>query len=132
MVNYYNAFTPQQRLYETQQQYQQQYAQPIQQGYRVIPVSNEQEANATQVDLSGNPIFFYNKGANEVYIKQFNQVTGLADFKRFQIADVDESMSLTPKATVDYSERLNAIEAKLDSLISSSKKGGKNDKSATD
>lgn len=70
MVNYYNAFNPN-RLYDTQQY--QQYNQPMQQqGYRMIPVTNEQEANATQVDLSGNPIFFYNKGMNEIYIKQFN------------------------------------------------------------
>lgn len=131
MVNYYNAYTPQQRLYEAQQQYQQ-YSQPIQQGYRVIPVSNEQEANATQVDLSGNPIFFYNKGKNEVYIKQFNQLTGLADFQRFALATMPVNEINEEKGLVDYTERLNVIESKLDSLIATNKKGVKNDKSSAD
>lgn len=130
MTNYYNAFTPQQRLYEAQQQYQQ-YQQPMQQmqGYRVIPVSNEQEATATQVDMYGNPVFFYNKGANEIYIKQFNSVTGLADFQRFQLATMPQNEIKEEKSVIDYTERLNAIESKLDSLLS---KGGKNAKSSTD
>lgn len=62
--------------------------------FRMIPVTNIEEANATQVDIQGTPTFFYNQSANEVYLKKLNINTGKADFVKFakvnQVADTKD------------------------------------------
>lgn len=50
---------------------------------RVILVSNEDEAKATPAESNGNPIFFYNKSQNKVYLKQINPQTGAAPLQIF-------------------------------------------------
>lgn len=74
MFNTYNPYyTPQQRLQQMEQQYAnytQSQMQPQPQGFRVIPVANIEEANATPVDTIGDtPSFFFNRAKNEIYLK---------------------------------------------------------------
>ena len=129
--------TPQQRLAQMETQYSQ-FAtpQPLQsQGFKVIPVTNIEEANASQVDLQGNPVFFYNKGRNEIYLKQFNITTGLADFYVF--AKVEQTLKdVKPVLGVNtYEKDFKALNDKIDGLYAilkpeetkQTKKGVKND-----
>ena len=128
--------TPQQRLAQMEQQFPQ-FAQPMptSQGFKVVPVTNIEEANASQVDLQGNPVFFYNKGKNEIYLKQFNINTGLADFYVFAKAERPLS-DVKPVPSVNtYEKDFKALNDKLDGLyallkpeeIKQVKKGVKND-----
>lgn len=116
-VNPYNGY--QQRLNQMENQYSH-YAQQIpsvlQQGYRTMLVSNVEEANASQISTDGQPTFFYNKGKAEIYLKQFDINTGGAIFQRFQLATMPVNESNEQKTTDVYSDRLNSIESKLDSL----------------
>ena len=113
MMNYtyFNPMvSPQQRLAQLEQQYPQ-FSQPI--GFKVVPVANIEEANASQVDLNGNPVFFYNKGKNEIYVKQFNVQTGLADFYTFsRMETVAEAPQIVTK------DDFKIINEKLDGLYS--------------
>jgi hypothetical protein len=112
--SYYNPMlSPQQRLAQMEAQYPQ-FSQQI--GFKVIPVANIEEANASQVDLNGNPVFFYNKGKNEIYLKQFNIQTGLADFYTFSKMEmVNGNMEApTPITKEDFKQ----INEKLDGLYS--------------
>ena len=86
--------TPQQRLYQMEQQYPQlAQPQPVQvnsstaNGLTAILVTDIAEANAFRVDLNGTPTLFYNAGKNEVYLKRTNTQTGSADFQTFVRAE---------------------------------------------
>ena len=116
--NYYNPYqSPQQRLAQMEQQFQQ-FAQPTPQGFKVVPVTNIEEANASQVDLQGNPIFFYNKGKNEIYLKQFNIQTGLADFYVFAKAQAPANEVKPVDSINAYEKEFKAINDRLDGLYS--------------
>ena len=125
MMNYgyFNPMmSPQQRLTQLEQQYPQ-FSQPV--GFKVVPVANIEEANASQVDLNGNPVFFYNKGKNEIYIKQFNLQSGLADFYTFSRV---EATTETPQIVTK--DDLKVINEKIDGLyaiLDKPKKAVKND-----
>ena len=125
MMNYgyFNPMmSPQQRLTQLEQQYPQ-FSQPI--GFKVVPVANVEEANASQIDLNGNPVFFYNKGKNEIYVKQFNVQTGLADFYTFSRM---ETVTETPQIVTK--DDFKIINEKLDglySILDKPKKAVKND-----
>ena len=58
--------TAHQRLAQMEQNFAQQ--QTVQLGFKTLPVTNREEANATQVDINGTPTFFYNQAKNEIYI----------------------------------------------------------------
>ena len=121
--NYFNPMmTPQQRLYQMEQQYPQ-FNQPI--GFKVVPVANIEEANASQVDLNGNPVFFYNKGKNEIYVKQFNLQTGLADFYTF--SKVEATAEAPQIVTKDDVKLINEKIDGLYSILEKPKKAVKND-----
>lgn len=122
MMNYgyFNPMiTPQQRLSQLEQQYPQ-FGQQV--GFKVLPVTNIEEANASQIDLNGNPVFFYNKGKNEVYIKQFNVQTGLADFYTFTRVE-----NATKTESKDEFKLINDKLDKLYSILEKPKKAVKND-----
>lgn len=87
-----------------------------QQGYRMVAVSDVAEANATTVDKNGLPTFFYNKSKNEIYLKALDVNTGGAIFQKFSLATmpINESKGQNDKDV--YSDKLNSIEGKLDSL----------------
>jgi hypothetical protein len=121
--SYFNPMmTPQQRAIQMEQQLAQ-YNQPV--GFKVVPVTNIEEANASQVDLNGNPVFFFNKGKNEIYLKQFNLQTGLADFYTFSRVEL-----ATEAPQIATKEDFKVINEKLDglySILEKPKKAVKND-----
>ena len=96
-----------QQTYQPQQQTQQTI------GMKIIPVSNKDEANATPVDLvSGIPTFFYNKGTNEIYLKQFDVANGTAILKTYK----EETAEQPKKETPNYKQDLNYIKDGIDGL----------------
>ena len=85
---------------------------------KIIPVTNRQEANSTQVDYSGLPTFFYNQTTGEIYKKQFDVSTGLATFQDYVKSDkpiLNENEGLGGKD-------INAIMSRLDGLEETLKK----------
>lgn len=92
--------------YPQRQDNYQQFTPQVQQGYRMIPVSDIAEANATTVDTNGQPTFFYNKGKGEIYLKQFDINTGGAMFQRFQLAIAPNENTVS----------LNTLNDKLDAI----------------
>nr|DAL34570.1 MAG TPA_asm: hypothetical protein [Caudoviricetes sp.] len=145
MINYgmgnpYNnpMFNAQQRLNQLEQQYPQYVQTPIQQTKQqtltIIPVTNKEEATAFMVDTLGTPTFFYNAGANEIYLKRTNLETGGADFVIFN--KVVKPTTDFKKGINTYKEDLKALSDKIDGLYSllgqpveeQKVKGGKNAK----
>lgn len=105
---------PQQQLPYGQQPYQQQFR-PLN-NLKIIPVTNRQEANSTQVDYSGVPIFFYNQTTGEIYKKQFDISTGLATFHEFVKSDKPISNENDVLNSNSYKDELNAIMIRIDGL----------------
>lgn len=120
--NQYNPYlTPQQRLNQLEAQYPQFNQNPIPQqntGFKTIPVSNADEANATQADLSGNPIFFFNKAKGEIYLKQLNLQDGSAIFQTFKLIQVPTMNENTLQSINLSEEQYKALNDKLDALYS--------------
>ena len=89
--------------------------------FRMIPVTNIEEANATQIDIQGTPTFFFNQSANEVYLKKFNINTGKADFVKFIKAN---------EVVEKKEDNFKKLNDRLDSIVSllQADKGGKNAK----
>lgn len=116
MNSYFNPYyQPYNRMTNMEQNYN--FTPSIQQqGYRMVAVSDVAEANATTVDNNGLPTFFYNKGKNEIYLKALDVNTGGAIFQKFTLATmpINESKGQNDKDV--YSDKLNSIEGKLDSL----------------
>lgn len=114
-LNYNPMATPQQRLMQLEQQQQ------FSRGFSVIPVTNEQEAYAAQIDiLNGTPSFFWNQNAGEIYLKQINQY-GKADFIKFAKQDKPVLNENISKNTNIYEEDFKALNDKIDGLTSSIK-----------
>lgn len=70
----------------------------------VIFVSNVAEVNATKPDITGKPLFFYNKAEEEIYIKQYDNM-GLAPLKTYKLV-IGESVS-TSNPIIDSIKGLN-------------------------
>lgn len=89
--------------------------QPQNSGSRILQVSNREEATATPVDLiNGTPTFFYNKGKNEVYLKQFDVPTGTATLKTFiEVVSEPESNN---EHIHNYEEELKTIREGVERL----------------
>lgn len=111
-----------------QQQFNQYGQQPYQQQFRplnnlkIIPVTNRQEANSTQVDYSGVPTFFYNQTTGEIYKKQFDIQTGLATFQEYVKSDKPILNESEPISSNSYKEDINAILSRIDGLEETLKK----------
>ncbi len=105
--------SPQQRLFQMEQQYPQ-FAQPPVNNLVTIPVTNIEEANAFRVDINGTPTFFYNAGKNEIYMKRTNTKTGLADFVVFGRAE--QPKVETKQST--YEQDIKMLNDKIDGLYS--------------
>lgn len=120
--NQYNPYlTPQQRLNQLEAQYPQFTQNPMPQqntGFKTIPVSNADEANATQADLSGNPIFFFNKAKGEIYLKQLNLQDGSAIFQTFKLTATPAVNENTPQGVILSERQYKALNDKLDALYS--------------
>lgn len=78
---------------------------------RVLFVSNIEEAKATPADMLGNPIFFYNKAANRIYVKQ-TDATGAAPIREYELIKPPEQVS-TPNP---LEQELQAIKEQLAEL----------------
>lgn len=88
---------------------------------KMLYVGNKEEATATPIDLVYNtPTFFFNRGANQVYMKQYDSTTGNAIFKTFveevesneQVIDESKSvLGINP-----YQEDFNTIKEQIDGL----------------
>ena len=115
--------TPQQRLYQMEQQYPQ-LAQPQPQPQQsnnflmAIPVTNVDEANAFRVDPQGTPTLFYNAGKNEVYLKRTNMQTGLADFIIFGKVDKPTVEEKQVQSINPHKKEFEALNDKIDGLYS--------------
>ena len=80
---------------------------------KMVYVGNKEEATATPVDLVYNiPTFFYNRGTNEVYMKQYDSPTGNAIFKTF--AEVQPVVE--PLKQVSNEQGINHYENELKSI----------------
>ena len=99
---------------------------------RILFVTNIDEAKATPADMLGNPIFFYNKAANCIYVKQ-TDATGAAPIREYQLVKPPEQAS-TPSPLEQelraIHEQLNALNKKLEKTKEKpvSKKGNKDAK----
>ena len=112
--NQYNPmFTAQQRLNQMEAQYPQ-YTQPA--GFKTLQVSNIDEANATPADMTGNPIFFFNKAKGEVYLKQLNLQNGEAYFQTFKL--VQTPTENKPVEVNISEEQYKVLSEKLDAVYS--------------
>ena len=81
--------------------------------FKMMPVSNIEEANATPVDtLNGMPSFFYNRATNEIYMKQFNSNSGGAIFQTYKL------QAMEAKQPNSYEIELKSINEKIDGLYS--------------
>ena len=91
---------------------------------RVIFVTNIEEAKATPADMLGNPLFFYNKSKNEIYIKQ-TDATGAAPIREYELKQesVEQQPSSLELELQEIKQQLTVINEKLEKP---SKKGGKN------
>ena len=76
----------------------------IQPQTNIIFVSNIAEANATKPDVTGKPLFFYNKADEEFYIKQYDNI-GLAPLKTYKL--VVETIEPQNNPIVDSIKGLN-------------------------
>lgn len=110
-----------QRLNQLEQQYPQfapqpQQVQMQQPHFRVLPVTNMDEANATQVAIDGTPTFFYNASKNEIYLKRISMNSGLAEFQKFVLTQSPTSNEKQCKCTNASEQQFKAINDKLDGL----------------
>lgn len=77
--------------------------------YNNIFVDNIKEAETSQIDFSGNPVFYFNKKENEVYVKQFNTQTGKIFFGKYVFTPIipeeqpkDDIMAMLKKLDDKY------------------------------
>lgn len=115
---------PQQRVEQLISQHPQYFSQNVQQavgsqnGWRIIPVSNIEEANATPVDLSGNPLFFFNRATREIYMKQLDQ-SGAAPLVSFILKPQESQIKLSEQQTkpaYDFQNDLKKLNEKIDEI----------------
>lgn len=95
---------------------------------KVLFVTNIEEAKATPADMMGNPLFFYNKSKNEIYIKQ-TDATGAAPIREYELKK-DQSVSEVSPLEIKLQEiqkQLDEINNKLEKPKVVTKKGNKKD-----
>lgn len=123
-MNFNPYMTPQQRIAQMEQQYNMNFAQqPVQtvqqQGYKLVTIGSIEEAKAAPVDtINDTPSFFFNRGKNEIYLKQYNSQNGLPIFCTFQL--VQEPTNEVNKKTEAniYENNFKALNDKIDGLRS--------------
>lgn len=108
----YNPLAPyQQRLDQMQQQWggMQQFAgqpqQPSVLGVKGRPVSSEDEARSTVIDMDGSTFFFPNLGANCIYTKQMNPETFAPIFRVYRLEEQSQAKSVAPIDTSAFVPR---------------------------
>lgn len=88
------------------------YQNPISQQYLLNGnfVSNIAEAIATKPDITGKPLFFYNKAEEEIYIKQYDN-TGNAPVKTYKLVVENVQPEINPLV-----EGFKNLDTKLDDI----------------
>lgn len=76
----------------------------------IIFVSNIAEANTTKPDITGKPLFFYNKADEEFYIKKYDDF-GLAPLKTYKLVVENSETQINP-----YLEGFKTLENKLNDI----------------
>ena len=71
-------------------------------------VSNIAEAIATKPDVTGKPLFFYNKAEEEIYVKQYDN-TGNAPIKTYKLVVENVEPQYNP-----YLESFKSLDNKLE------------------
>lgn len=79
-------------------------------GFNTNFVSDIAEAIATKPDVTGKPLFFYNKASEEIYIKQYDS-TGAAPVKTYKLAI--ETQENKPN---QLEEGFKSLDSKLDDI----------------
>lgn len=75
-------------------------------------VTSRNEAEAITPDINGAPTFFFNRGTNEIYMKQMDMQTALPIFKEFIEKPLPEG-EVKPVISID------TLNSKLDEIIKS-------------
>lgn len=87
---------------------------------KMLYVGNKEEATATPIDLVYNtPTFFFNRGANQVYMKQYDSTTGNAIFKTFVELEPTDEPKIESKSILDinnYQENFDVIKEQINDL----------------
>lgn len=104
VMNYggYNQFVPQYQNMFSQNQNQM--------GANTVFVSDIAEAIATKPDITGKPLFFYNKANEEIYVKQYDN-TGAAPVKTYKL--FVETQEEKPNPLL---ENFKSLDNKLDDI----------------
>lgn len=79
-------------------------------GMNTTFVSDIAEAIATKPDVTGKPLFFYNKANEEIYLKQYDN-TGAAPIKTYKLVITKEETQ-----TNSYLESFKLLDHKLDDI----------------
>lgn len=89
-------------------------------------VSDIAEAIATKPDVTGKPLFFYNKAEEEIYVKQYDN-TGSAPVKTYKLVVAPSEPVANP--VIDglkaLDEKLNDIKTLLSPTVDDSDKRGR-------
>lgn len=104
MMNYNNGYNPNAWM-NTQNNFM-----PQQSVLNGSYVSNISEAIATKPDITGKPLFFYNKAGEEIYIKQYD-ATGNAPVKTYKLVVENVETQSNP-----YLESFKLLDSKLDDI----------------
>ena len=136
MYGQYNALAPyQQQLANMQQQYtqyqapqMQQAAQPSYSGIKGKPVTGEEEAKNTIIDMDGSVFVFPDIQNGKVYTKQMNPETFASIFRVYKLDDATQSIptpsqiDMTQFAKQEEVENIkgtiSSIQSMIDALIS--------------
>lgn len=102
---------------------------------KMIAVTNKEEATATPVEFNGVPMFFFNQNTNEIYLKQFDIVTGgkLETYRKVDAKEEEKTQEVKQPVSNEEFKALNGKIDELKSLIATvleqqADKGGKNAK----
>lgn len=123
-MNFNPYMTPQQRIAQMEQQYNMNFAQqPVQtvqqQGYKLVTIGSIEEAKAAPVDtINDTPSFFFNRGKNEIYLKQYNSQNGLPIFYTFQLVQEPTTELKENTDTNTYKKDFKTLNDKIDGLYS--------------
>jgi len=107
MMNYTNGYTP--NTWQPNYANLQQYTQPLP-TLTTTYVSDIAEAIATKPDVTGKPLFFYNKATEEIYLKQYDN-TGAAPVKTYKLV-----VETAQPETNPYLESFKSLDHKLDDI----------------
>ena len=111
MMNYNNNYNPTPWL-NSQASFQQ-YGTQVP-SFTTTFVSDIAEAIATKPDVTGKPLFFYNKANEEIYLKQYDN-TGIAPVKTYKLVVETNEPVVNPvvESIKSLDEKLNEIKTIL-------------------